>query len=116
MHREQAHDFVFLTQSLGFRFAHARVVSTVMEIPDDVVQRRGSLPRELARDFNQFSDIGQALTAVLLRHHDDVEVGLPNHILKYFRGCGRIPAAHPVVENLVESRFTVGAVHDRPRS
>ena len=101
VHRKDAHHLVFLAKSLRFRLADARVVSALVQITNDVVQRRGALPRKLARDFDQLSDVGHALTAVSLGHHDDIKVGFPNHILKDLGCSGRVPSSDPIRQDLL---------------
>ena len=59
---------------------------------------------ELARDFDQFSDIGYTLGTILLRQHNDVEVGLADNILKNLSGSCRVAASDPMAEDGVEKR------------
>ena len=104
MHRQNTHYIVFLRNDLRFRFTHRPVVGPVAKVADDVVESGCTLVCELARDFDQFSDIGYTLGTILLRQHNDVEVGLADNILKNLSGSCRVAASDPMAEDGVEKR------------
>ena len=67
---------------------------------NEILNARGVCD-ELARDFDQLSDVSHALTAVSLGHHDDIKVGFPNHILKDLGCSGRVPSSDPIRQDLL---------------
>jgi hypothetical protein len=73
----------------------------ILQVADDVIERRRALPREPARDLDQLADVGDALRPVFLSHHDDIEVRFPDDILKDFRSSRRIAPLDPVLQQLV---------------
>jgi len=99
VHGQQSHNFVFLADDLSFLLAHARVVRAVVEVANSIVDGRGSLPRKLARDFDELPDVGHTLAPVLLRHHDDIEVRPANDVLKNLCRCSGISSFDPMLEN-----------------
>ena len=74
----------------------------IAKVADDIIESSSSLMRELPRDFDQLSDIGYALWAVLLRHHNDIEVRRADDILKNLGGGGRVAAHDPAGEDSLE--------------
>jgi len=77
-------------------------VRTIPQISDDIIEGRGSLSGQFARDLDQLTDIGHSLWAVLLRHHDGVEVGFSNDILQDFRGGRGIAPLRPARKDFIE--------------
>src|SRR5437016_3596600 len=102
MDRQDPDDIIILGNDLCFRFAHRWIVGAVAEITNDVVKSGCALTREAPCDFDQFSDIGDTLRSVLLRHHDNVEICPADDVLKNLGGGGRVAAFPPITEKFVE--------------
>src|SRR5262245_18110457 len=75
-------------------------MSAIAKITNHVVQGGCSLPRQFARDLDQFSDIRNALRTVALCHHHDIEIRSADNVLENFRGSCSIPQLDPWLEDI----------------
>src|SRR5215471_20361069 len=85
MNGKQTDNLIGLGNNLSFRFPDARVVRAIAQMSNDIVESDNSLPRKFPSDLDEFADVRDALPAVLLSHHDGIEIRLSNHILKNLR-------------------------------
>ena len=60
------------------------------------------MPRELASDLDKLADIRHTLRPILLRHDDDIEIRLADHVLQNLGGGCGVPFVHPMVQDSIE--------------
>src|SRR5437870_613325 len=82
MNGKEADNIIVLGNNLCLRLANGWIVGPVAKIANDVVQGGCALTAKLPRDLDQFPDIRHPLRSILLGHHDGVEIGLADDVLK----------------------------------